>query len=198
MGKSLKQEGNDSLKLDFKSVVRKQVTQNIPIQNQEDKEWAINPTISTKDDSCKGYFQGKPTFIVPPKSTAQYEVIYCPKTMTRREKKEDGTEGDEVLHKGSIFFPLPNGTALLYNLNGQATEPTEEGTITQNVAAKKQRNFIVKVNNPFKTTQRFHASWKVDNVEKSGLFIRGSNIIDVDGEGSKEYKLNFLALKSGV
>ena len=118
--------------------------------------------------------------------------------MTRREKKEDGTEGEEVLHKGSIFFPLPNGTALLYNLNGQATEPTEEGTITQTIAAKKQKNFIVKVNNPFKTTKRFHASWKVDNAEKSGLFIRGSNIIDVDGEGSKEYKLNFLALKSGV
>lgn len=129
LGKSVKQEGTE-LKMDFKSVVRKQVVQNITIQNPEDKEWAINPTISTKEDSCKGYFLGNPTLVVKPKSSAQYEVIYCPKTMTRREKKEDGTEGEEVLHKGSIFFPLPNGNALLYNLNGQATEPTEEGTIT--------------------------------------------------------------------
>jgi len=30
------------------------------------------------------------------------------------------------------------------------------------------------------------------------VFIRGSNILDVDGEGSKDYKLNFLALKQGV
>lgn len=30
------------------------------------------------------------------------------------------------------------------------------------------------------------------------MFIRGSNLFDVDGEGSKEYKLNFLALKTGV
>lgn len=59
-------------------------------------------------------------------------------------------------------------------------------------------NFLVKVKNPFKNTQRFTASWKVDNVEKAGLFIRGSNLFDVDGEGSKDYKLNFLALKIGV
>jgi hypothetical protein len=49
--------------------------------------------------------------------------------MTKKEKKEDSQEFIDVIHKGSCFFPLPNGTALLYNLNGIATEPTEEGTI---------------------------------------------------------------------
>lgn len=118
--------------------------------------------------------------------------------MTKKETKEDGTEGDEICHKGSIFFPLPNGNALLYNLNGSSTEPTEEGTITQKVQARKQHNFLVRIKNPFKKTQRFNASWKVESPETQGLFIRGSNILDVDGEGSKEYKLNFLALKTGV
>lgn len=66
------------------------------------------------------------------------------------------------------------------------------------MTAKKQKNFLIKVQNPFKITQRFTASWKVENVEKAGLFIRGSNLFDVDSEGSKEYKLNFLALKTGV
>jgi hydrocephalus-inducing protein len=55
LGKSVKQEGQE-LKMDFKSVVRKQTVQNITIQNPEDKEWVINPTISTKDDTSKGYF----------------------------------------------------------------------------------------------------------------------------------------------
>jgi hypothetical protein len=32
-------------------------------------------------------------------------------------------------HKGSLFFPLPNGTAQLYKLNGTATEPEAESTI---------------------------------------------------------------------
>lgn len=47
--------------------MRKATTQNITINNTEDKEWAINPTISTKDNSAD-YFTGKETFIVPPKS----------------------------------------------------------------------------------------------------------------------------------
>lgn len=197
LGKSVKQEGTE-LKMDFKSVVRKQTTHNITIQNPEEKEWAINPTISTLDNASKGYFIGNPTLVVKAKSSAQYEVTYCPKTMTKREKKEDGTDGEDITHKGSIFFPLPNGNALLYNLNGVSTEPTEEGSITQNVPARKQQNFLVKVNNSFKALRRFTASWKVENADNKGLFIRGSSIIDVDGEGSKDYKLNFLALKAGV
>lgn len=36
-------------------------------------------------------------------------------------------------HKGSLFFPLPNGTALLYKLNGIATEPEAEGLIQETV-----------------------------------------------------------------
>jgi hypothetical protein len=35
-------------------------------------------------------------------------------------KKDDGTF---ETHKGSLFFPLPNGTATLYKLTGTATEP---------------------------------------------------------------------------
>jgi hypothetical protein len=32
-------------------------------------------------------------------------------------------------HSASLFFPLPNGTALLYKLTGVATEPVSEETI---------------------------------------------------------------------
>lgn len=33
-------------------MVRKTAKQLVPIQNTEDKEWAINPTISTESDAC--------------------------------------------------------------------------------------------------------------------------------------------------
>jgi hydrocephalus-inducing protein len=36
-----------------------------------------------------------------------------------------------------VFFPLPNGTALLYTLKGLATAPQSEGTITETIDAKK-------------------------------------------------------------
>lgn len=58
---------------------------------------------------------------MPPKQTAQYEINYAPKTMT----KKNASDQYEA-HIGSLFFPLPNGTALLYNLNGVATEPEPE------------------------------------------------------------------------
>lgn len=101
--------------------MRKLAKQNVPIQNTEDKEWVISPTIGTELDVCKGYFVGGSQLVVPAKQTAQFEIQYVPKTMT---KKNAG--GDYDSHKGSLFFPLPNGTALLYKLNGIATEPEAE------------------------------------------------------------------------
>lgn len=140
--------------------MRKATTQNITIQNTEDKEWAINPTISTKEAD---YFSGKETFIVPPKSSGNYEVVYLPKSMTKKEaKKEGGEESVDAPHLGSLFFPLPNGTALLYNLKGIATAPQVEGLVQETVQARKQKNFIVNVRNWAKQTQRFEASWKVE------------------------------------
>lgn len=192
MGKPVTQDASQLQELNFNTLVRKQTVQTISIQNTEDKEWAINPTISAKDGS--DYFSGKETFIVPPKSSAAYEVIYLPKTMTKKE----GEESHESSHLGSLFFPLPNGTALLYNLKGTATAPQAEGVIQETIQAKKQKNFIVKVKNWAKKTQRFEASWKVEGAVDPALFIRGANTFDIAGESYKEYKLNFLALRTGV
>jgi len=170
----------------------------VTIQNTEDKEWAINPTISTASDSCKGYFTGRSTLIVPAKGSAKFEVDYLPKTMTKKTKAEDSDELEDVPHQGSLFFPLPNGTALLYNLKGIATEPEREDLITETVVAKKQKNFIVAVKNWAKQTQRFSANWEVEGAQDSGLFIRGSDTFDVAGESHRDYKLNFMALRAGV
>lgn len=62
--------------------------------------------------------------IINPKQQASYEIVYNPKTMT---KKND--QDEMQTHKGSLFFPLPNGTALLYKLNGTATEPEAEASM---------------------------------------------------------------------
>lgn len=67
--------------------------------------------------------------------------------MTKQEKAADSEDKIDVPHQGSLFFPLPNGTALLYNLNGVATQPEQEGQITETILAKKQHNFIVPVKN---------------------------------------------------
>lgn len=45
---------------------------------------------------------------IPAGGNVDYEVTYHPITMTTEEQEHDGT----------LFFPLPDGTALLYNLFG--------------------------------------------------------------------------------
>jgi len=175
----------------------------VTVTNTEDREWAINPTISTSGDDCKGYFTGKSTLIVPAKGTAQFEVIYTPKTMTKlitvkKTENEVETEVEEMqTHKGGLFFPLPNGTALLYSLIGTANEPEAEGNLTETVVAKKAKSIIVPIKNWSRESQRFGAKWEVEGEEDPALFIRGAKTFDVGGSSTKEYKLNFLSLKTG-
>lgn len=197
MGKCVVHEGSTTQELNFSTVVRKPTTQTVPIQNPEDREWAINPTISTKSAACQGYFTAKPTLVVPAHGSANYEVTYHPKTMTGKEKHGDSDEMVNVPHLGSLFFPLPNGTAILYDLKGIASPPESEGRIAETIPAKKQHNFIVPVKNWSRNTLRFKAKWDVEG-EQPGLFIRGANTFDVAGESHKDYKLNFLALRAGT
>jgi hydrocephalus-inducing protein len=201
MGKSVEQDTSSTEEVRFETKVRQATTQKVTVQNTEDREWAINPTISTESEDCKGYFAGGSTFVIPAKGSGQYEVTYTPQTMTKLMKiKEEGAEEEtEVMdtHKGSLFFPLPNGTALLYRLLGTATEPDPDGSITETVTAKKAKSVIVPVKNWSRQPQRFRASWEVDGEADSSLFIRGANAFDVAGNSTKDFKLNFLALKTG-
>ena len=128
--------------MDFNSLVRKMQKKEVTIQNTEDKEWAINPSISTESDICSGYFIGKQTLIVPAKQTAKYEITYYPKTMTKK-NAQDQME----THNGSLFFPLPNGTAILYKLKGVSTEPEPEAILSETVSAKKAKFIIIPVKN---------------------------------------------------
>jgi len=179
-------------------MVRKATTQTVKIDNTEDREWAINPTISTPSDSAMGYFTGRSTLVVPAKGSANYEVTYLPKTMTKKKTNAETGEVSHEHHKASLFFPLPNGSALLYNLQGVSTEPEKEDLISDTVIARKQKNFIVPVKNWNKSTRRYTASWEVENEEDTTLFLRGANVFDVPGESHKDYKLNFQALRAGV
>jgi hydrocephalus-inducing protein len=104
----------------------------VTIQNTEEKEWTINPTISDSTASA-GFFSGKSTLVVPARGSANYEVTYHPKSMTTKQKKAESEEMEDVPHTGNLFFPLPNGKALLYTLIGVSTEPECEDTITETV-----------------------------------------------------------------
>jgi len=122
-------------------------------------------------------------------------------TQIRKVKKQEGDQEVETeemeTHKGGLFFPLPNGTALLYRLVGAATEPDAEGDLTETVVAKRAKSIMIPVKNWSRQPQRFHASWKVEGDADPALFIRGASAFDVGGSSAKDFKLNFLSLRSG-
>jgi hypothetical protein len=64
-------------------------------------------------------------------------------TIRRKVKKDDAEVEKLEMHKGGLFFPMPNGTALV----GTANKPDVEGTITATVRAKKTKSIIIPVKN---------------------------------------------------
>lgn len=82
-----------------------------------------------------------------------------------RPKKVKKQEGDQVVeveeqtfHHGSLFFPLPNGTALLYRLVGSSSGPDAEGEITATVTAKRAKSIVIPLRNWARYAQRFNAT----------------------------------------
>ena len=129
------------------------------------------------------------------KSSGDYEITYKPLTMTLPQAKtETNEEGEEVTsepftvrHEGSVFFPLPDGTALLYNLRGTADEPVEQDNFEKTAAAKEKMIFEFPVKNWFKKAQRFRVDWDDDNDR-----FRGAQTLDVPANGLRTYKLSFF------
>jgi hydrocephalus-inducing protein len=126
----------------------------VDVTNTEGREWAINPTISTELEAAKGFFTGPSRLTVPANGKATYEVTYQPTIMTKMKKIKSKNENDEEVeeevmdtHKATLFFPLPNGTALLYKLSGTATEPDAEDSIEEKATAKKVKSLLIPMKN---------------------------------------------------
>lgn len=205
MGKSVELDSSQNDELQFSTKVRQANVQSVTIQNTEGREWSINPTISTELDSAKGFFTGPSKLVVPPNGSAQFEVSYRPTTMTKMKKvkRKEGEEEveEEVMdtHKGTLFFPLPNGTALLYKLSGTATAPDAEGDINESATAKKVKVVIIPMKNWSRASQRFKAKMTFQGDQKDpAVFVSGASMFDVGGNSVKQYKLTFLSLKSGT
>jgi len=198
VGKCVDQAKDNTKKLNFSTIVRTPQSQNITISNPTTSSWIIKPTISTKVDSCKEYFKGKAVLEIPAKGTGNYEVTYLPLTMTKEKPNEDPNKTEILYHEASLFFPLPDGSALLYILCGQSTPPKALDNIKEKAIAKKQKFISIPIKNWLNEIQRFNVSWKLDDNTDPAIFIRGANTFDVGASSVKEYKLNFLAYKEGT
>ena len=194
--------------LSFACRARETATQNIALpQNPTDKPWIITPVMSND------FWSGAATIEVPPKGSAQYAVTYAPLLMTVEGGPADAPPavpggalalgGDPALlqvglsrHSGSVFFPLPDGTGVLYALQGKADKPQAAPAVAAKAQAKKTLHFVVPVTNWMRATQRFTVSWDASKLPAAAL-LKGARTLDVPGLGTRDYKLSFLASAEG-
>ena len=91
--------------LTFQCRVRESTTQTISLKNPSSQHWTLKPKL---DNSV---WSGKELVMVPAYETVEYTLVYTPLNKTK--------EGDN----GTIFFPIPDGTGIVYKLQGTSTDP---------------------------------------------------------------------------
>ncbi|KAL3860158.1 hypothetical protein ACJMK2_010318 [Sinanodonta woodiana] len=163
----------------FATHVRQTETKQILIQNRTNQLWHLKPIIEGE------HWTGPVTFIVEPQQSKQYEITYHPLTMTQESKK----------HQGSVFFPLPDGTGMMYNLQGTADPPKPNAKINREVPCKTTYTETLMVQNWLKKPQRFRVKIEPIRQEKfdTGITVKNMEYIDVPASSEKEFKLTFYA-----
>ncbi|CAM9897256.1 unnamed protein product, partial [Choristocarpus tenellus] len=102
---------------------------------------------------------------------------------------------------GSLFFALPDGGAILYNLEGVATAPEAASVMTLDTPAKTAMSFTVPIENWLRRTQRFVVfTMKVTLEEGTHLStqLTGAKTVEVPPMATRDFALRFLAYKEST
>lgn len=100
-------------------------------------------------------------------------------------------------HTGSVFFALPDGNGLLYNVTGSAEGPKPVNNIQREVPCKTFYTEMLTVTNWLRRPQRFRVIIEMLKPDKpdSATTLKGLDYIDVPGLSKRDYRLNFFAHK---
>ncbi|EGR28756.1 hypothetical protein IMG5_169530, partial [Ichthyophthirius multifiliis] len=191
LGKCIAQPIEQILDIKFTAMVRSQAKQKVTIKNPIAEACRIKVLINANNPSYTGYFYGKEILEIPANGSADYEIIYSPLTMT---SNPEIPQIKQSCHESTLFFPLPDGNAILYNLFGYSTPPAPIQTFDIVTKAKSTYMQIIPIKNWLKQTQRFAVEWKMENQDPT-ILINGANTYDVAGDSVKEYKLSIFCLK---
>lgn len=164
----------------FETFVRSKESKNITISNRTNSTWQLRPIVEGD------YFQGLESFTVEAQSTSSYEVVYHPLTMTTTSAVAV-TSDNKQKHTGSVFFPLPDGTGLMFNLIGVANPPKPIARIQRDVPCKTNHVEVLSVENWLKKPQRFKVNTFISPAR--GFPI---NSFKLEFDLTKTNKANFL------
>eukprot|EP01028_Stygiella_incarcerata_P012050 TRINITY_DN7246_c0_g1_i2.p1 TRINITY_DN7246_c0_g1~~TRINITY_DN7246_c0_g1_i2.p1 ORF type:complete len:3099 (+),score=817.41 TRINITY_DN7246_c0_g1_i2:4292-13588(+) len=168
--------------LSFNVPVRKTTTKKVVIKNGTQKPWNVRPVFDND------MWTGESSVSVPAQGQVEYEVIYHPLAMTK-----DGEH-----HKGTLFIPLGDGSAMLFALDGTALPPSVENAGAHQIDVRAKSTYVhsIPVRNWLKQPQRFTVSMEL---QKDGATqIKGLDYMDVPAMIERNYKMSIFAYKEGV
>lgn len=163
--------------LSFSAPVRGVSSGQVTIANPTGELWALRPVV------VGDAFSGPERLEVPGGGSATYPLAFKP-----------GVMGE---HRGSVFFPLPAGAAVLHTLLGNAGPPLPAGNITRSVVAKQQHTEVVHVHNWLRHAQRFQVEADCPGAERATR-LSVVDHIDVPAGAERECRLQFYAFKEGA
>uniref|UniRef100_UPI0035900A33 hydrocephalus-inducing protein-like n=1 Tax=Myxine glutinosa TaxID=7769 RepID=UPI0035900A33 len=91
-------------------------------------------------------------------------------------------------NKRSLFFALPDGSGLLYNLDGAVQAPAPVCTITGNVLCQETYTETLPIENCLPKSQRFHLVIEMAKPVKlsSATKLYGVDFVDVGATGRRD------------
>ena len=166
------------------SVVRGKEVRNLTVHNKTHSPWVLHPVIDGE------HWTGADSLSIEPNQSRHYELTYHPMRMTSEQNK----------HHGSIFFPQPDGTGLLYHLLGSTEPPKQVANISQEIPCKTSHTELLTVENWLRRPQRFSVIIEHLRPEKldRSVSIHGLNYIDVPALGKRDYQLHFYSFKECI
>ena len=170
----------------FACRVRETATNKVIIKNDSTEPWTLRPVI---DNSS---WSGADQILIRARESAEYVMTYAPQVCTK-------LRADGANDIGSLFVPLPTGSALMYKLDGCADYPAVSAPpVEREITAKTQFTEKFAVHNWLKAPQRFNVTmkWNHDPSDDS-VVIKGVPSLDVPPNASRDYKVQVLCFKEG-
>ena len=156
------------------------------IKNPTQKPIFVAPTL--KHSELLEHFRAPAEVSIPAGGEASVDVQYFPLTMT----------SEEGYHSAELFVALPDGSAVLYNLQGKAGPPETLVIEPLTTPAKASLPITLPVQNWLSTPQHLDVAFELGEGSDDSTFLEGTSTFDVAGAETRNYVLRFYSYKVGT
>lgn len=173
----------------FETNVRSKVTKPVTIKNSTQNAWTLRPIISTDYLDIVDYFNVAKSIEVPANGQVQLQITYLPLTSSPE------------VQNALLFIPLPDGSAITYQLQGKPLPPKPEEPISISLKAKSHFSQNILINNWLQISQRLNVEYELAGGKQpgsEGIVINSASIIEVYPGVSQHFKLSLYALRKGT